>query len=141
MGAPTSRASREDGTNNVSRQAEAGQAPSSAGPTGAGLSKDGPVPRRTRAHRCSGFRLRKTVSRRACGVGAAQVARSVIERCSSARYVSRLQKSVRSIFFVSSRGAERQTEAMRDSASRRHGLDEDASNESGDKGARGLART
>ena len=82
-----------------------------------------------------------TASGRACGVSATQVVRSVIERFTGARIVSRLQKSVRSIFFAPLRGAERQTEAARDSAGRRPVPDEDGPNESGDKGARSFART
>jgi len=80
-------------------------------------------------------------SGKACGVGAMKVARSVIERFTGARIVGRLQKSVRSIFSALPRGAERQTEAAWDSASRRHVLGEGESNESGNKGARSFART
>lgn len=89
----------------------------------------------------SGFRLRAAASGRACGVSATQVVRSVIERFTGARIVGRLQKSVRSIFPALPRGAERQTEAERDSASRRHVPDEDGSSESGNKGAKSFART
>lgn len=142
-GAPTSPSSREEEAagNTVSRQTEAGPAPSSARPTGVGLSQDGPAPRRTNVGPGSGFRLRIGANGRACGVGTTQVVRSVIERFSGARIVGRLQKSVRSIFPALPRGAERQTEAERDSASRRRALDEGASSESGNKGARSFART
>jgi hypothetical protein len=47
----------------VSRQTEAGPAPSSARPTGVGLSQDGPAPRRTNARWSSGFRLRSASKR------------------------------------------------------------------------------
>jgi hypothetical protein len=113
-------------------------APSSARPTGVGLSQDGPAPRRTNAGRYSGLRLRVPARGRACGVSATQVVRSVIERFSGARIVSRLQRSVRSIFPVPPRRAERQTKAVRDSAIRRRVRDEGESIESGNKGARTL---
>jgi len=55
-------------------------------------------------------------------VGAAQAARPEVERSTGARVVSRLQRSVRSIFSGPSRGAARQTEIARSSAERRRAL-------------------
>lgn len=66
-----------------------------------------------------GFGFEPPATGRACGVGMTQVVRSVIERFTGARIVSRLQRSVRSIFPALPRRAERQTEAERDSANRR----------------------
>jgi hypothetical protein len=73
-------------------------------PTGVGLPQGGPAPRRRTAHRV-GARARESavgLSHRwkgsTCEVDAARVACSVVERFVGARVVSRLQKSVRSIF-------------------------------------------
>jgi len=52
-------------------------------------------------------------------VGAAQAARPEVERSTGARVVSRLQRSERSIFSATSRGAARQTEVVRSSTERR----------------------
>jgi hypothetical protein len=51
-------------------------------------------------------------------VSAARAARPEVERSTGARVVSRLQRSARSIFFVPSRGAARQTEVACSSAGR-----------------------
>jgi hypothetical protein len=55
-------------------------------------------------------------------VSAAQAARPEVERSTGARVVSRLQRSVRSIFCATPRGAARQTEVLRSSTERRRAL-------------------
>jgi len=72
----------------------------------------------------------------------AQVCGLEIERFTGARVVSRLQKSVRSIFRTSSRGAARRVKMARGSTLRRPSrFDGEGSSAAGDKGARTFART
>jgi hypothetical protein len=85
-----------------------GTAPSSALHLGPGRRKAGW--RRSRS---------RVSARRVAAVGEAQATRSGIRRSTGARVVSRLQKSVRSIFLARSRGAERRTEEARGSTQRR----------------------
>jgi hypothetical protein len=139
--APTPRSREGTRRNTVWRRAEAGHAPSSAGPTGVGSSQDGPAPRGTYARLELEASVSRAGGRNGHGVYAAKAACSVTERFTGARVVRRLQMSVRSIFPEPPRGAARQTEAERGSASRRSTRDEGGSFESGDKGARSFART
>jgi hypothetical protein len=81
----------------VAREPKLDLTPSSVRPIGVGLLKGGPTPRR-RTTRQLGPRAHVGGLGRTCVVDAAKAACSVIERCPGARVVSRLQKSVRSIF-------------------------------------------
>ena len=77
-----------------------------------------------------------------CGVDAAKVACSVVEQFTGARVVSRLQKSVRSIFpELQTRGAARQTEGARGSTNLGLVPWTRPSREVRVKGCEGLART
>jgi hypothetical protein len=94
------------GCHGVAREPKLDLTPSSVRPTGVGLLKGGLAPRR-RTTRQLGPRAHVGESGRTCVVDAVKAACSVIERCSGARVVSRLQKSVRSIFPELQRGEPR----------------------------------
>jgi hypothetical protein len=94
----------------VHGSAEAGGAPSSARPAGAGSPQGGSGVARENPTLGSGKHP---------AVSAARAARPEVERSTGARVVSRLQRSERSIFSATSRGAARQTEVVRGSTERR----------------------
>jgi len=106
--APLRRCLRPAQAGHVRDSTEAGGAPSSAPPTGAGSPQGGLAPRRS-----PGF------GREGRAVGRVSALRSEVERSAGTRVERWLQKPVRSILHAPARGAERQTERARASTSRR----------------------